>query len=91
MKWSELFSKKKAPVVQVTTVAHPITINPGKREQAIRTAARLHRLYLMRDKYGSSEELTADIARHQKALRLAEIEVPENVADAEALAGRLRG
>lgn len=88
MKWRELFTRKKAEVT-VTTVAHPITINPGKREQAVRTAARLGRLFSTRDKQGSSAELEADITRHQKALRLAELEVPTSAEEAFALAKKL--
>lgn len=90
MKWRDLFVKK-TPTVQMATIAHPITINPGKREQAIRTVARLGRLYATRDKHGPNDELEADIARHQKALRLAEVEVPTNAADAGTLAERLKG
>lgn len=89
MKWRELFGKKAAEVPQQSLQAQAIVVNPNKREQATRAAARLARLFTQRDKYGGSEELEADIARHQKALRLAEFDVPEDARAATALAKKV--
>lgn len=91
MNLRDLFFKSKPTTVEMASVMHPITLNPNKKDQAVRAAGRLSRLYATRDKQGTNPELEADIQRYQKALRLAEIAVPSNAEEARALMAKLEG